>query len=402
VGVQGFAENASGAQVAAGITGSQGASSVVVSTSASGLSWSAPVTLDTGANPAVAIAPNGRVVVAWEGGPATASVIQASVRAPGSSTWSAPVNVSTDTFGGPVIGMDGSGNTIAAWAGGAGEIRTASLPAGGSWTAVDTLDTQVDGFDVDLAVNATGSAVISWAEPARATMADSGTILGGFGTPVLIDAGAAQAAGPVQAASLTGPHSRVTLDAYDSPGLSGAPQVSRAYLHGHTQVVLSNSGEASLSWAVTTTVHKMATRSPSGTWSAPVLLPVPGPGSGQPDLETAVDGAGDVITVYDQFNASGVSSAYLTRLPAGSSTWSTPVVLADPGSLAMAAGDAAGTFVVAFKTASGLSVLTSPPGGSFGPATTFPATDSASALTIVPGHAALVINSDAVTTEPVS
>jgi hypothetical protein len=42
----------------------------------------------------------------------------------------------------------------------------------------------------------------------------------------------------------------------------------------------------------------------------------------------------------------------------------------------------------------------------FGPATTFPATDtdsaSASALMIVPGHAALVINSDAVTTEPVS
>ena len=54
-------------------------------------------------------------------------------------TWSAPVNVSTDPFGGPVIGMDGSGNAIVAWTGGGKQIRTASLPAGGNWTAVDTL-----------------------------------------------------------------------------------------------------------------------------------------------------------------------------------------------------------------------------------------------------------------------
>jgi hypothetical protein len=51
VGSQGFAENASGAQVAASTTGIQGESSVVVATSANGLTWSAPLTIDTGENP---------------------------------------------------------------------------------------------------------------------------------------------------------------------------------------------------------------------------------------------------------------------------------------------------------------------------------------------------------------
>ena len=81
MGSQGFAENASGMQVAASTTGAQGESSVVVATSANGLTWSAPLTIDTGENPAVAIAPSGRAVVAWEGGP-LAPVIQASVRRP--------------------------------------------------------------------------------------------------------------------------------------------------------------------------------------------------------------------------------------------------------------------------------------------------------------------------------
>jgi hypothetical protein len=389
VGSQGFAENASGMQVAASTTGAQGESSVVVSFSATGLTWSAPRTVDPGENPAVAIAPNGRAVVAWEGGPVTAPVIQASVLPPG-GTWSAPVNVSTDTFGGPVIGMDGSGNAIVAWTGSAKQIRTASLPAGGNWTAVDTLDPAVDGFALGLGVNSAGSAIITWVEPARTIMAASGTILGGFGAPVTL------AADVTRTSPASGPAAQVTLDAYESPALGSVPQVNSAYLHGHTDVVLSNSGKASLASAVTTTVHNVTTRSAAGTWSTPLGLPLPGPSSAEPDYQTAIDGAGDVITVYQQG-----SSVDLIRLPAGSSTWSTPVVLAASASLGMVAGDSAGTFVAAVDTSSGLSVFTSPPGGSFGAATTLSATASPTALVIDPGHAVLIA-SGAVFTEPVS
>jgi hypothetical protein len=132
-----------------------------------------------------------------------------------------------------------------------------------------------------------------------------------------------------------------------------------------------------------------------------MALPLPGPGSSQPDLETAIDGAGNIVTVYDQVNSGGVSSVYVTKLAAGSSTWSTPVQLASSASLAMVAGDTAGTFVEAMEISGGLSVLTSPPGGSFGPATTFSG-ETATDLVIVPGHAALVLSTGAVTTEPVS
>jgi hypothetical protein len=46
-------------------------------------------------------------------------------------------------------------------------------------------------------------------------------------------------------------------------------------------------------------------------------------------------------------------------------------------------------------------VLTSPPGGGFGPATSFPSVGQINQLVIAPGHAALTFNS-VVTTEPVS
>jgi hypothetical protein len=49
----------------------------------------------------------------------------------------------------------------------------------------------VEGFVVNVDANSAGSAVIRWAEPRRTTMADSGTILGGFGTPVVTDGAAA-------------------------------------------------------------------------------------------------------------------------------------------------------------------------------------------------------------------
>jgi hypothetical protein len=67
----------------------------------------------------------------------------------------------------------------------------------------------------------------------------------------------------------------------------------------------------------------------------------------------------------------------------------------------MVAGDTAGTFVVAMEVSGGVSVLTSPPGGSFGSATTFSG-ETATDLVIVPGHATLVLSTGTATTEPVS
>jgi hypothetical protein len=103
-----LAVNATGAQVAAGSQqNASGSMSVQVCTSADGQNWSAPATLGQGANPSVAIAPDGRAVAAWTGASNNVYTVQASVRPPGGQ-WSPAVTL-TSGSGEPVVGMDGSG-----------------------------------------------------------------------------------------------------------------------------------------------------------------------------------------------------------------------------------------------------------------------------------------------------
>jgi hypothetical protein len=336
------AVNAAGAQAAAGYQ-----QNVQVCTSADGQTWSAPVTLAPGVSPAVAIARDGRAVAVWEGGTGTAATVQASVRPPGGQ-WSTAVTLSTDSFGGPVIGIDGSGNAITAWAGSSGAILTASLPAGGKWTRVTTLAPR--GQAVNLAVNPAGAAIITWGTR-FATLADSGTVLGGFAAPVTV--------GP-------------------------APP----YPIGHTHVALNDAGQAALAWA-TFNANMAATRTAGGTWSTPAQL------SAHPDgpVDVAIDGAGNAIAVFKQFDAAGNATVYASTRPAGG-TWGPPALLSAPGDAtagARAVADTAGTFVVAWEdsTTQTLNVLTSPPGGGFAPAATFPGVAALGDLKIAPGHAVL-------------
>lgn len=177
------AMNATGELALVGSTSTGQAFTVQVCTSSDGVSWSGPFTIGQGVSPAVAIAPDGRIVAIWEWTSGVMTNIQATVRPPGGS-WSTPVIVSSNS-GRPVIGMDASGNAIAAWApmNLTQPAETASLPAGGNWTAVHTLATQ--GGGVNMAVNSVGGAVVTW-RSAGLIEAVSGTILGGFGAPLQV------------------------------------------------------------------------------------------------------------------------------------------------------------------------------------------------------------------------
>jgi hypothetical protein len=326
-----IAVNAAGALAAAGSSNAN--MSVQVCTSPDGQTWSAPVTLAPGVSPAVVVAPDGRAVAVWDGGPAPFATLQASVRPPGGQ-WSTAVTLATD-YGQPMIGIDGSGNAIAAWVAANGAIDTASLPAGGTWTKVRTLAAR--GQALNLAVNSTGAAIVTWGTRS-ATLADSGTVLGGFATPVTV----------------------------------GPPP---PYPIGYTHVALNDSGQAALAWA-TFAANMAATRSADGTWSASTKLSASPAGP----VDVAIDGAGDAVAVFEQLQTTGSSStavAYTSKRPAGG-TWAPPALLSVPGDDATgsrAVADAAGTFVVAWqdRTTETLNVLTSPPGGGFGPAATFPA-----------------------------
>ena len=65
--VPGLAVNAAGTEAAAGSQlNADNSTSVLVCTSADGQTWPAPATVGQGTSPAVALAPDGRAVTAWD------------------------------------------------------------------------------------------------------------------------------------------------------------------------------------------------------------------------------------------------------------------------------------------------------------------------------------------------
>ena len=220
------------------------------------------------------------------------------------------------------------------------------------------------GSGVDLAVNPAGAAIISWAVTGSGTFAASGTVLGGFAAPVKIG----------------GPH------------LPGRPHQRRAERCGPGCAGLGHLDRQRGS-------HSLRGRDVD---HAAVLSAFPdGP------LDVAIDGAGDAIAVFGETHVSGVTSTftlYDSKRPA-SGTWGPAAVLSVPGDAGYrprAVADAAGTFIVAWSdlTAGTLNLLTSPPRGSFGPATIFTA-GTLGDIKIAPGHAVVTFGTD-VSTEPVS
>ncbi len=308
----------------------------------------------------------------WDGGTAAAPVLQASVMPPG-GTWSAPVATGALTAGAraPLIGMDGSGNAIVAWAGSTGSkekgpVYTASLPAGGSWTAVQAVEpASVAGSVIQLAVNSAGSAIITWSEQ-ESVVADSGTILGGFSTPVTV--------------GLALQHENI-------------PKV--------TSLAMNNTGQAVMAYDIQGNTGMAATRSANGTWSTARLACSY---AGDP----AIDGAGDAMVLCEGANAEGDATYEATRLTAGG-TWGTPVMLTTSDEIlsSATAADTAGTFVIALQdfTAGAATVFTSPPGGSLGTPATFAGYDIANLNMAATGRATLVLGNssgDFESTEPVS
>jgi hypothetical protein len=348
--------NGTGTWILAGtFTQSDGTAAVETCTSSDGVSWSGPTMVGPGTNPAVVLAPGGRAVVVFTG-PFPAINVQASVRPPGGN-WSAPVVISSGTFSSRLtLKMDGTGNAIAVWSAStnASPLATASLAANRtSWTPVKTLDAHAGSFGV--ATNASGGVVVSFRNnhPDN-TEAVSGTILGGFGAPVVVGSNYGTAIRP-------------------------------------TQVALNDAGEAVLGW-VTDDFAKVVTRDAAGTWSAATQLA----GLKAEGIGVAIDAAGNALAGFGEHQATlGSIAVYASKLRAGG-TWGPAALLSalDAKGRVAVGGDPAGTVVVTWLDGAGnTEALTIPPGGSFGPGTVV-ATGSASSvtvLTVFPGEAVLIV-----------
>jgi len=349
-----IALNTTGAWILVGtFTQSDGSGAVESCTSSDGVNWTGPSMVGPGGSPAVAIAPNGRAVVAFSG-LYPALNIQASVRPPGGS-WTAPVVI----YGGPISGhalikMDGSGNAIAIWEGGrdADAFGTASLAANSTtWTPPTTLAAHAG--SAGFAVNSTGGVVIGFRNDSPdKTEAVSGTVLGGFGAPVIVGGNYGTAIRPIQ-------------------------------------VALNDSGVAVLGW-VTDDYCKVVTRTPGGTWSTPTQLD----GNNAEGVGVAIDASGNAIAGFGD-NQPGINvttAVYGTKMPAGGA-WGTPTLLStlDAKGHVTVGGDPAGTFVVTWLDASSnVEALTIPPGGGFGPGTVVGA-GGITQLIVIPGQAVLSI-----------
>jgi hypothetical protein len=252
-----------------------------------------------------------------------------------------------------MIKMDGSGNAIAVWAGStdASPLSTASLAAGSiTWTPMTTLAAHAGSFGV--ATNSTGGVVIGFRNdfPDK-TEAVSGTILGGFGAPVVLGGTYGTAIRP-------------------------------------TQVALNDAGAAVLGW-VSDDFAKVVTRTADGTWSAPTQLA----GGNAEGIGVAIDAAGNAIAGFGENQATfGVTAVFGSRRPAGG-TWGPATLLStlDAKGKVAVGGDPAGTFVVTWMdSARNIEALTIPPGGGFGPGTVVGAGPFTS-LTVFPGEAVLLI-----------
>ena len=358
-----LAVNRAGAMVAGGTyQAAGGITRVDVCTSPDGKTWQV-TDLGPGGDqphggqhPVMALSPDGHAVAVWGstvGCPAACDyIVQAAVRPPGGS-WGAPVTLTTDLYfggGGIVLGMDGSGNAIAAWVGNyADASHYAVLRAGSSsWGPVQELsngNVQGAAHNLSLAVSPDGSAVVAFAGGNDGIWAASGSVLGGFSAPVFV-----------------------------APGdyrKTSAPKVA-----------LDDAGQASLVWSQTTRTEA-ATRSPSGTWSAPAVLATQPSSS----VATAIDGAGNAIAVFGpsySWHLAGGSWGPATPLPAGSSGG---LVAADP----------AGTFV--YADSSGNAVTFAAGATSFGAGSG--SRGSLADLKIVPGLA-VMLAAGAVSAEAVS
>jgi len=238
------AVNQAGAMAAGGtFTAADGTTHVQVCTSPDGTTWQA-TDLGPGGDephggqhPVVALSPDGHVVAVW----GSTVGVQAAVRPPGDG-WTTPETLTgglNDVSGGIVLGMDGAGNAIAAWAGFyAGASHYAVLPAGlrhfGKVQTLSTSNAQGTAHNLGLAVSPNGNVVIAFATNRDAIWAASGTIAGGLSAPVFVAAA-------------------------DYSNVS-APRAA-----------LDDAGQASLIWSQTTRTE-VATRSPSGTWSAATTI----------------------------------------------------------------------------------------------------------------------------------
>lgn len=142
--------------------------------------WASPVTVSAAGGfattPRAAVAPDGTLAVSWSWQDPVASAnplqkVQVAVRPAGAAKWST-ATLATWPLGGVQgisqyvpIAFDAAGNLTAIWVtwnGTTHPVQAATLPHGGTWSAVSELDPGFDALFPALAANAAGDVAAAW------------------------------------------------------------------------------------------------------------------------------------------------------------------------------------------------------------------------------------------------
>jgi hypothetical protein len=274
-------------------------------------SWSAPVTLSAaGAGSAlVAAGPDGNVTAVWllERDEGWRSVVQSATLSAGGS-WSAPVTLSPPrkAAGSPQIALDPQGGATAVWDEEySGAIESSTRSSAGIWSPPVALTADgVGGAWPQLAVDSQGNATAVWSS----TASDSRRIR-------------------LQSR-------RIQTATRPAGGSWSAPVSISAAGHRFVQdpqIAVSLQGEATAIWQRSNgdyLVVQGATRSAGGSWSRPVDITT-GPGRGGQHLQLAVDSWGNATAIWEGYDTRRPGPHFAIQAakhPSGSA-WSRPTDL---------------------------------------------------------------------------
>ena len=335
-----------------------------------GFTWPFPPTdvstVGSESIPQIGVDSNGNAVAVWVRRiSGNNQVIEASVFTCSLNTWSTPTSISAtgERVDSPRVVVDGSGNAVAVWRRSDGSdfiIQAASLPFGGSWSAVTDLSAAGrDSIEPQVSINASGKAVAVWGRkvgpptPPRSEVQAATLTFGGSwsavttisATPIIsqdfpspdvsIDpSGDAVAvfiffqSGPprylVQAATLTSGswNAAVTV----------TPSINR--LITFPKVGVDSSGNAVANWGEDDggtpsfdVIEEARYTKSTTTWSTPTTISVTGEDSDEQQL--AVYPSGNAVAVWMRSDG---SDSRIRAATFNGSTWATPQNISPAGS----------------------------------------------------------------------
>lgn len=244
--------------------------------------WDGPVDLSAtghdGMDPRLALDSAGEATAVWSrfnGAKPAHSVIQAASR-PAGGAWSGPVDVSDPAQNAqtPAVAIDAGGAVTAVWSRFDGSdyiVQAAERPPGGSWgAAADLSATGRSSVTPDVAVNASGAAVVVFS---RAN---------GVGRSIVQSAARPFAGGPWEA----------PIDLSSLEGVAITPEIA-----------IDDAGEAVAVWLYANGVPAVvycSVRPAGGAWPPPTPLSELGTDSAEPEIELDPGGNGLAAWVFEE------------------------------------------------------------------------------------------------------